>query len=165
MREATNDIASDAAHAGQLDKYMEHLRTSEYESKSASALCAHYRDITARIALEMLKLFHLKTLPRSPFQIVETPAAHAPMAPAHTIWQGRPMLGPHVQEPFTSIHPNCQHGEPMNVKRSLYTKPFRDIIRKVQYRERANLYLTFVALQKIGDTSRLRAGFPFTRAT
>lgn len=83
MREAMNDIASDAGFAGQLDNYMDHLRTSpEYEPKSASALCARYRDITGRIAPEMLKLFHLKTLPRSPFQIVETPAAHAPMAPA-----------------------------------------------------------------------------------
>jgi uncharacterized protein (DUF885 family) len=83
MRNAMNQIASQAGYAGKLDEYMEHLRTSpDYEPTSASALCAHYRDITGRIAPEMLKLFHLKTLPRSPFQIVETPAAHAAMAPA-----------------------------------------------------------------------------------
>lgn len=83
MRTAMNDIAAEAGYTNRLEEYMEHLRTSpDYEPKSGDALCAHYRDITGRIAPEMLKLFHLKTLPRSPFQIVETPAAHASMAPA-----------------------------------------------------------------------------------
>lgn len=83
IRTSMNEIATEAGYAGKLDEYMEHLRTSpEYESKSGEELCAHYRDITSRIAPAMLKLFHLKTLPRSPFQIVETPAAHASMAPA-----------------------------------------------------------------------------------
>ena len=83
MRTAMNDIASEAGYAGKLKEYMDHLRMSpEYEPKSATELCARYRDITGRIAPEMLKLFHLKSLPRSPFQIVETPVAHASMAPA-----------------------------------------------------------------------------------
>uniref|UniRef100_A0A7S3VEU0 DUF885 domain-containing protein n=1 Tax=Chaetoceros debilis TaxID=122233 RepID=A0A7S3VEU0_9STRA len=64
-------------------KYMDHLRTSpEYTPASGEALCAHYRDIAGRIAPALLKLFHVRTLPRTPFQIVETPAAHASMAPA-----------------------------------------------------------------------------------
>jgi uncharacterized protein (DUF885 family) len=83
MRNEMNEIAASAGYADRLEEYMEHLRTSpEYESKSGEELCAHYRDITGRIAPAMLNLFHLKTLPRSPFQIVETPAAHASMAPA-----------------------------------------------------------------------------------
>jgi uncharacterized protein (DUF885 family) len=83
MRKEMNEIATQAGYDGKLDEYMEYLRTNkEYEPESGAALCAHYRDITGRISPALLKLFHLKTLPRSPFSIVETPAAHASMAPA-----------------------------------------------------------------------------------
>jgi len=83
MRQSMEDIATEAGYDNQLDKYMEHLRTSaEYEPSSAEALCAHYRDITGRISPQLLEIFHLKTMPRLPFTIVETPAASASMAPA-----------------------------------------------------------------------------------
>jgi len=76
-------IAANAGYAGKLEEYMKHLRTApEYAPVSGESLCAHYRDITGRIAPAMLKLFHVRTLPRTPFQIVETPSAHAAMAPA-----------------------------------------------------------------------------------
>jgi uncharacterized protein (DUF885 family) len=45
-------------------------------------LLKEYRDICGRIAPELLKLIHLDTLPRTPFSIVETPAAQAAQAPA-----------------------------------------------------------------------------------
>jgi len=62
--------------------YMTDLRTNpKYTPTSGEALCAHYRDITGRIAPALLKLFHTRTLPRSPFRIVETPSASAAMAP------------------------------------------------------------------------------------
>jgi len=76
-------IAAEAGFHGMLEEYMEHLRTSpEFSPKSEESLCAHYRDITSRIAPAMLALFHVRTLPRTPFQIVETPSAHASVAPA-----------------------------------------------------------------------------------
>jgi uncharacterized protein (DUF885 family) len=76
-----NEIATHAGYEGRLEGYMEYLRTnSKYEPTSADALCAHYRDITGRIGPELLKIFHLKTLPRSPFSIVETPASQASIA-------------------------------------------------------------------------------------
>jgi uncharacterized protein (DUF885 family) len=75
-------IATDAGYDS-LKAYMDHLRTSpDYAPSSTEALCAHYRDISGRIAPAMLKLFHVSSLPRTPFQIVETPPAHAAMAPA-----------------------------------------------------------------------------------
>jgi uncharacterized protein (DUF885 family) len=83
VREAMEDVAAQDGYEGRLSDYLEHLRSSpEYESESGAALCARFRDITGRIAPAMLKLFHLHTLPRMPFSIVETPAAQAPMAPA-----------------------------------------------------------------------------------
>jgi len=83
MRRSMQDIAAQDGYEGRLEDYMEHLRTSpEYEPTSAEALCAHYRDITGRISPELLNIFHLKTLPRLPFNIVETPSASAAMAPA-----------------------------------------------------------------------------------
>lgn len=83
MRQSMQDIAAEDGYNGRLEDYMEHLRTStEFEPKSAEALCAHYRDIAGRISPELLKIFHVKTLPRLPFTIVETPAASASMAPA-----------------------------------------------------------------------------------
>ena len=83
MRQSMQDIAAQDGFEGRLEDYMEHLRTSsEYEPQSAEALCAHYRDIAGQISPELLKIFHLKTLPRLPFTIVETPAASASMAPA-----------------------------------------------------------------------------------
>ena len=83
VRQAMLEIASEAGYEGRLEEYLEHLRTSPaYEPKSAEALCAHFRNITGQIAPALLKLFHLHTLPRMPFAIVETPAAHASMAPA-----------------------------------------------------------------------------------
>jgi uncharacterized protein (DUF885 family) len=76
-------IATQAGYENRLEDYLEHLRTAkEYESVSGPALCAHYRDITGRIAPALLRLFHLHTLPRMPFSIVETPSEHASMAPA-----------------------------------------------------------------------------------
>ena len=79
VRDQMQAIASQAGY-DDLDKYLEHLRTSpDYESKSAEALCAHFRDIVGRIAPAMLKLFHLHTLPRMPVSVTET---RAPMAPA-----------------------------------------------------------------------------------
>jgi uncharacterized protein (DUF885 family) len=83
VRAAMEDIASQAGYAGRLEDYMNHLRTSpDYEPKSGPELLAHYRDITGKIHPAMLKLFHWTTLPRMPFDIVETPSAHAAMAPA-----------------------------------------------------------------------------------
>mmetsp|Transcript_6099 Transcript_6099/g.12749 ORF Transcript_6099/g.12749 Transcript_6099/m.12749 type:complete len:631 (-) Transcript_6099:62-1954(-) len=83
MRQSMSDIAAEAGYGSRLEEYMEHLRTSsEFEPASAETLCAHYRDITGRISPELLKVFHLKTLPRLPFTIAETPAAGASMAPA-----------------------------------------------------------------------------------
>ena len=73
MRQSMQDIAAQDKHEGRLEDYMEHLRTSsKYEPQSTEALCAHYRDIAGRISPELLKIFHLKTLPRLPFTIVET---------------------------------------------------------------------------------------------
>ena len=83
IRQTMKEIAASAGYEGRLEDYMEHLRTSkDYEPTSAQALLAHYRDITGRIYPSLLNLFHIKTLPRSPFQITETPSAHASMAPA-----------------------------------------------------------------------------------
>mmetsp|Transcript_18640 Transcript_18640/g.53587 ORF Transcript_18640/g.53587 Transcript_18640/m.53587 type:complete len:633 (-) Transcript_18640:45-1943(-) len=83
MRQSMQDIAAQDGYEGRLDGYMGHLRTSsQYEPRSAEALCAHYRDIAGRISPELLKIFHLKTLPHLPYSIVETPAASASMAPA-----------------------------------------------------------------------------------
>ena len=83
IRMSMNEIAATEGFEGRLEDYMEHLRTSsEYESKDASELLAHYRNITGQILPALLNLFHIQTLPRSPFQIVETPSAHASMAPA-----------------------------------------------------------------------------------
>ena len=83
MRQSMQDIAAQDGYEGRLEDYMDHLRTStEFEPKSADALCVHYRDIAGRISPKLLKIFHLKTLPRLPFTIVETPAASASMAPA-----------------------------------------------------------------------------------
>jgi uncharacterized protein (DUF885 family) len=82
-----SDMRKLAVEAGysedRLADYMEHLRTAkEYCPLSGEALCAHYRDIAGRIAPALLKLFHVATLPRLPFSIVETPATSAHMAPA-----------------------------------------------------------------------------------
>jgi|UPI000581A234 uncharacterized protein (DUF885 family) len=83
VRQEMEAIAAQAGYGGRLDDYLEHLRTSKvYEAESGQALCSLFRDITGRIAPAMLKLFHLETLPRMPFSIVETPSAHASMAPA-----------------------------------------------------------------------------------
>jgi uncharacterized protein (DUF885 family) len=83
VRTAMEAIATEAGYDGRLDDYLEHLRTSsDYEPSSAEALCAHFRDITGRISPALLNLFHLRTLPRMPFCIRETPASQAAMAPA-----------------------------------------------------------------------------------
>jgi len=74
-----------AADAGfdDVGKYNEYLRTAEeYSPSSVPALLAHYRDIAGRVAPEMLKLFHAKDLPRTPFKITATPEASAKTAPA-----------------------------------------------------------------------------------
>ena len=83
VRQGMEATAAQAGYKGRLPEYLEHLRTSaDYEPKSGPALCARFRDITGRIAPAMLKLFHVHTLPRMPFSIVETPAAQASMATA-----------------------------------------------------------------------------------
>lgn len=83
IKNLMESIATEAGYHGQLEAYMKHLRTDpQYAPKSGEELCAHYRDIAGKIAPSMLSLFHVKTLPRSPFKIVETPSAHAHMAPA-----------------------------------------------------------------------------------
>ena len=83
IRQTMSDIATSEGYEGSLEDYMEYLRTAkEYEPIDAPSLLAHYRDITGRIYPALLNLFHIKTLPRSPFQITETPSAHASMAPA-----------------------------------------------------------------------------------
>jgi uncharacterized protein (DUF885 family) len=66
-----------------LEDYLKYLRTSpKFEPKSAETLLAHYRDIIGRIYPNLLRLFHLHTLPRQPLEITESPAASAHMAPA-----------------------------------------------------------------------------------
>lgn len=83
VRDEMNRTAKQAGYEGRLDDYLEYLRTSkDFESPSGDTLCTQFRDIAGRIAPAMLKLFHLHTLPRMPFSIVETPSAHASMAPA-----------------------------------------------------------------------------------
>jgi uncharacterized protein (DUF885 family) len=83
VKNEMENIAMEAGYPGQLDQFMEYLRSDKkFAPASGEALCAHYRDIAGRIAPALLSLFHVKTLPRTPFQIVETPAAHASMAPA-----------------------------------------------------------------------------------
>jgi uncharacterized protein (DUF885 family) len=84
IRQAMQDIAmSEGYERDQLQDYLDHLRTAkEFEPQNAASLLAHYRDITGRIYPALLNLFHVNTLPRSPLEITETPAAHASMAPA-----------------------------------------------------------------------------------
>lgn len=83
VRSEMERIAADDGYAGRLEEYLEHLRTSpEFEPKSPATLLAHYRDIAGRLYPALLRLFHLNTLPRQPLEILETPAANAPMAPA-----------------------------------------------------------------------------------
>jgi uncharacterized protein (DUF885 family) len=83
VRDTMLSIAEQEGYNNHLDEYLKHLRTSpEYTPTSTTALVAHYRDITGRIAPAMLNLFHLHTLPRMPFAITETPSAHAKTAPA-----------------------------------------------------------------------------------
>jgi uncharacterized protein (DUF885 family) len=91
IRQTMNDIATDAGFPDRLQDYMEHLRTGkEFEPKDAASLLAHYRDITGRISPALLNLFHIQTLPRSPFEIKETPPAGASMAPAAYYLAGSP---------------------------------------------------------------------------
>jgi uncharacterized protein (DUF885 family) len=76
-------IAAQEGYKDRLDDYLQYLRTApEYTPTSADALLSKFRDITGRIAPAMLQLFHISTLPRMPFAITETPAAHAKTAPA-----------------------------------------------------------------------------------
>ena len=76
-------IAAEEGYENRLDDYLQYLRTApEYTPTSADALVSKFRDITGRIAPAMLRLFHISTLPRMPFAITETPAAHATTAPA-----------------------------------------------------------------------------------
>lgn len=83
VRQAMESIAARDGYAGRLDAYLEHLRTDDrYAPRSAGALVARFRDIAGRIAPALLRLFHLRTLPRMPFAVAETPAAHAAAAPA-----------------------------------------------------------------------------------
>ena len=82
INDGMEKIAAEAGYEGRLDAYREYLRTDDkFTPKSGEALCAHYRDLAGRIAPALLRIFHVHTLPRTPFQIVETPAAHAAMAP------------------------------------------------------------------------------------
>lgn len=82
INQAMKDIAKEAGY-DDLSSYLEYLRTSpEFEPESGPALVSLFRDITGRIAPALLKVFHWKTLPRMPFEILETPATSAPTAPA-----------------------------------------------------------------------------------
>ena len=66
-----------------LDDYKAHLTSSaEHVLSEPSDLLKHYRDICCRISPSLLKLFHVETLPRTPYQIVMTPPAAAATAPA-----------------------------------------------------------------------------------
>jgi uncharacterized protein (DUF885 family) len=63
--------AYDAKFKDDLPAFIAHLKTTpEYEPTSPEALLIHYRDITSRISPALLKLFHVKTLPSTPFEIV-----------------------------------------------------------------------------------------------
>lgn len=75
-------ISSEAGYHD-LDGYLAYLRTAEeFSPKSGEGLCAIFRDITGRIYPELLRLFHIETLPRSPLRVTETPSAQADTAPA-----------------------------------------------------------------------------------
>lgn len=66
-----------------LEEYLHHLRTSpDFEPESADSLLAHYRDIIGILYPNLLRLFHLDTLPRQPLDVTECPASSAHMAPA-----------------------------------------------------------------------------------
>jgi uncharacterized protein (DUF885 family) len=83
VRNEMLSIAAQEGYENRLDDYLQYLRTApEYTPTSAEALVSNFRDITGRIAPAMLQLFHISTLPRMPFSITETPAAHAKTAPA-----------------------------------------------------------------------------------
>ena len=83
VRENMEAIAASDGYKDRLEDYLEHLRTSDkYTPQSAQQLVAHFRNVAGKIAPAMLKLFHLSTLPRMPFEIIETPASHASTAPA-----------------------------------------------------------------------------------
>lgn len=83
VRKEMEIIAANDGYKGRLDQYFEHMRTStDFEPKSATALLAHYRDLTQRLYPALLNIFHMKSLPRQPLEITETPTASAHMAPA-----------------------------------------------------------------------------------
>ena len=83
VRNEMETIAALDGYEGRLEEYLEHLRTSDkYTPTSAEAHVANFRNITGKIAPALLNIFHLHTLPRMPFSITETPAAHAQSAPA-----------------------------------------------------------------------------------
>ena len=83
VRKEMEVIASKDGYKGRLDQYLEYLRTStDFEPKSATALLAHYRDLTQRLYPALLNIFHMRSLPRQPLKIIETPTASAHMAPA-----------------------------------------------------------------------------------
>jgi uncharacterized protein (DUF885 family) len=83
VRREMEEIASGAGYSGRLDDYLEHLRTSpDYQPKSAEDFVKNFRDITGRIASALLDVFYLRTLPRMPFEIRESPATAASMSPA-----------------------------------------------------------------------------------
>jgi uncharacterized protein (DUF885 family) len=83
VRKEMEVIASKDGYKGRLDQYLEHLRTStDFEPTSALALLAHYRDLTQRLYPALLNIFHMRSLPRQPLKITETPTASAHMAPA-----------------------------------------------------------------------------------
>ena len=83
VRKEMEVIASKDGYKGRLDQYLEHLRTStDFEPKSATALLAHYRDLTQRLYPALLNILHMRSLPRQPLKITETPTASAHMAPA-----------------------------------------------------------------------------------
>ena len=66
-----------------LESYKAHLTTSpEFQPKSEEDLLKNYRDICGRISPALLKIFHVRTLPSTPFQIVPTPSRSASTAPA-----------------------------------------------------------------------------------
>ncbi|GMH59679.1 hypothetical protein TL16_g02881 [Triparma laevis f. inornata] len=82
-----------------LDEYVKFLTTSPlFQPADEEALLARYRDTCGRISPALLKLFHVKTLPSTPFQIVPTPSPSNKTAPAAYYLAGggdRPVLTRH----------------------------------------------------------------------
>ena len=66
-----------------LESYKTHLTTSpDFKPTSEEDLLKTYRDTCGRISPALLNIFHVRTLPSTPFQIIPTPSRSASTAPA-----------------------------------------------------------------------------------